>query len=276
MNPITPERDAAGRSRGGRAPRRAAWPRNSSARGRRTSWRRWSRASPRASAASASSGRRASTSCRAGAGRRSDEGGDGRAAPRRCAASAPDAGSRGRVVIGTVRGDLHDIGKRLVATLLAAHGFEVHDLGSDVPVEAFVAKARETGARIVGASALLTTTMTAQRDLVRAVEAAGLRRASARAGRRRAHFRGLGGGDRRRPRRERPARGRGGGGAAPMSATSGRARGRGPPLLLDGGLGSMLIARGLPAGQPPERWMLERAARRSPRCTAPTSRPAAT
>jgi trimethylamine corrinoid protein len=90
------------------------------------------------------------------------------------AASRGGAAARAGVVIGTVRGDLHDIGKGLVATLLAAHGFEVHDLGSDVPLEAFVTRARETGARIVAASALLTTTMTAQRDLVRAVEAAGL------------------------------------------------------------------------------------------------------
>jgi methanogenic corrinoid protein MtbC1 len=80
----------------------------------------------------------------------------------------------GAVVIGTVRGDMHDIGKSLVATLLAAHGFEVHDLGCDVPVEAFVGKAREVGARIVAASALLTTTMLAQRDLVLAVGAARL------------------------------------------------------------------------------------------------------
>lgn len=84
------------------------------------------------------------------------------------------APARAGVVIGTVRGDLHDIGKGLVATLLAAHGFEVHDLGSDVPLDAFVTRARETGSRIVAASALLTTTMTAQRDLVRAVDAAGL------------------------------------------------------------------------------------------------------
>ena len=84
------------------------------------------------------------------------------------------APARAGVVIGTVRGDLHDIGKGLVATLLSAHGFEVHDLGSDVPIEAFVARAGETGARIVAASALLTTTMTAQRDLVRAIAAAGL------------------------------------------------------------------------------------------------------
>jgi trimethylamine corrinoid protein len=90
------------------------------------------------------------------------------------AASRGGAPARAGVVIGTVRGDLHDIGKGLVATLLGAHGFEVHDLGSDVPLEAFVTRARETGSRIVAASALLTTTMTAQRDLVRAVEAAGL------------------------------------------------------------------------------------------------------
>jgi trimethylamine corrinoid protein len=83
---------------------------------------------------------------------------------------------RGRVVLGTVRGDLHDIGKSLVGVLLSAHGFEVHDLGVDVPVEAFVARAREVGADIVGASALLTTTMVAQRELVTAVNAAGFGR----------------------------------------------------------------------------------------------------
>ena len=88
---------------------------------------------------------------------------------RRQAVSSP-----GSVVIGTVHGDIHEIGKSLVATMLSAHGFEVHDLGSDVPLEAFVTQARQTGSRIVAASALLTTTMTAQRDLVRAVEAAGL------------------------------------------------------------------------------------------------------
>lgn len=88
-----------------------------------------------------------------------------------------DRQPRGRIVIGTVQGDLHDIGKGLVAALLSANGFEVHDLGSDVPVEAFVSKAREVGADIVAASALLTTTMTVQRDLVRAVTASGLPRA---------------------------------------------------------------------------------------------------
>ncbi|MFH1467957.1 MAG: cobalamin-dependent protein [Pseudomonadota bacterium] len=81
---------------------------------------------------------------------------------------------RGAVVIGTVQGDLHDIGKSLVATLLAAHGFEVHDLGADVPVEAFVARAREVGADLVAASALLTTTMPVQARLVAALRAAGL------------------------------------------------------------------------------------------------------
>ncbi len=83
--------------------------------------------------------------------------------------------SRGRVVLGTVPGDIHDIGKTLVATLLAAHGFEVTDLGVDVPIERFVEAAREVDADLVGASALLTTTMAKQRDLVDAVRAAGLR-----------------------------------------------------------------------------------------------------
>lgn len=85
-----------------------------------------------------------------------------------------DEQGRGAVVIGTVEGDLHDIGKSLVGTLLAANGFAVHDLGSDVPVAAFVEKARETGARIVAASALLTTTMTVQEKLVAAIDAAAL------------------------------------------------------------------------------------------------------
>ena len=88
------------------------------------------------------------------------------------AAGKGGAAPRGKVVIGTVQGDLHDIGKTLVGTLLEAHGFEVHDLGSDVRIEAFVDRAREVGADIVAASALLTTTMSAQRELVTAVRAA--------------------------------------------------------------------------------------------------------
>jgi len=81
----------------------------------------------------------------------------------------------GRVVIGTVHGDIHDIGKTLVGTLLAAHGFEVHDLGVDVEVTRFVETARAVNADIVGLSALLTTTMVVQRDVIEALEDAGLR-----------------------------------------------------------------------------------------------------
>ena len=81
---------------------------------------------------------------------------------------------KGRVVIGTVKGDLHDIGKTLVGTLLQANGFEVHDLGADVPVQAFLDKAREVGAHLLAASALLTTTMSVQGELVRAAAEAGL------------------------------------------------------------------------------------------------------
>ena len=81
---------------------------------------------------------------------------------------------RGRIVIGTVQGDLHDIGKTLVATLLEANGYEVHDLGNDVPVTAFMGKAREVNADLLAASALLTTTMPVQGALVEAVAEAGL------------------------------------------------------------------------------------------------------
>lgn len=83
----------------------------------------------------------------------------------------------GRVVIGTVEGDLHDIGKSLVAVLLSANGFEVHDLGASVPIARFLEKADEVGADIIAASALLTTTMDVQERLVEAVKAGGARRA---------------------------------------------------------------------------------------------------
>ena len=83
--------------------------------------------------------------------------------------------SAGTVVIGTVRGDIHEIGKSLVATMLAANGFEVHDLGVDVPVDAFVSRVREAGANLVGLSALLTTTMRGQKDVIDALANAGLR-----------------------------------------------------------------------------------------------------
>ncbi|MGE5358113.1 MAG: corrinoid protein [Bacteroidales bacterium] len=83
--------------------------------------------------------------------------------------------SAGTVVIGTVQGDIHEIGKTLVGTMLSANGFEVHDLGVDVSAEKFVATVRETGAALVGLSALLTTTMTVQRTIVDALKTAGLR-----------------------------------------------------------------------------------------------------
>ena len=82
--------------------------------------------------------------------------------------------SSGTVVIGTVKGDIHEIGKTLVATLLSANGFEVHDLGVDVPTEDFIAKVKETDADLLGLSALLTTTMTMQREIVQALVEADL------------------------------------------------------------------------------------------------------
>lgn len=83
--------------------------------------------------------------------------------------------SLGTVVLGTVKGDIHEIGKTLVLTMLSASGFQVHDLGVDVPVERFVAKIREVRADIVGLSALLTTTMPGQRLVVEALTREGLR-----------------------------------------------------------------------------------------------------
>ena len=83
--------------------------------------------------------------------------------------------TRGQVVIGTVKGDIHDIGKTLVATMLSAGGFQVHDLGVDVAPQAFVHAAREVGAVIVGVSALLTTTMASQKAVIEALEDGGLR-----------------------------------------------------------------------------------------------------
>jgi corrinoid protein of di/trimethylamine methyltransferase len=81
----------------------------------------------------------------------------------------------GTVVIGTVEGDIHDIGKTLVATMLSASGFQVFDLGVDVAVHTFVEKARQVRADIVGLSALLTTTMTKQKDVIEALDDVGLR-----------------------------------------------------------------------------------------------------
>jgi trimethylamine corrinoid protein len=81
----------------------------------------------------------------------------------------------GRYLIGTVEGDIHSIGKSIVATMLSAAGFEVIDLGVDVPVKVFVDKVKELKPDILGLSALMTVTMSAQRDVVKALEEAGLR-----------------------------------------------------------------------------------------------------
>jgi trimethylamine corrinoid protein len=81
----------------------------------------------------------------------------------------------GKVVLGTTKGDIHEIGKALVGTLLTSHGFRVIDLGADVAAETFASKAREMGADIVGVSALLTTTMRNQKGVIEALEKEGLR-----------------------------------------------------------------------------------------------------
>lgn len=79
-----------------------------------------------------------------------------------------------KVIMGTVEGDIHDIGKSIVVAFLAANGFEVYDLGRDVPPEKFVEKAKEVTADVIGASALLTTTMEMQKKVVEEMKAAGL------------------------------------------------------------------------------------------------------
>ncbi len=81
----------------------------------------------------------------------------------------------GRVVIGTVAGDIHDLGKDIVAFMLDINGFEVHDLGVDVTPERFVEKIREVGPGVVGLSALITLGFDSMKETVRAVESAGLR-----------------------------------------------------------------------------------------------------
>jgi dimethylamine corrinoid protein len=81
----------------------------------------------------------------------------------------------GKIVIGTVAGDIHDIGKNIVAVMFFSAGFNVFDIGKDVPVEEFVTKVKETDADIVAMSALLTTTLPAQREVIEALKKAGLR-----------------------------------------------------------------------------------------------------
>ena len=81
----------------------------------------------------------------------------------------------GKAVIGTVKGDLHDIGKNLVVMMFKGAGFEVTDLGVDVAPEAFVAKAEEIGADVIGMSALLTTTMQNMKETIDVLNAQGIR-----------------------------------------------------------------------------------------------------
>ena len=83
--------------------------------------------------------------------------------------------AKGTVVIGTVAGDLHEIGKDIVITMLRAQGFAVHDLGANVNALDFIRKAEEVGADVIGASALMSTTMPAQREIIELLQAKGLR-----------------------------------------------------------------------------------------------------
>jgi corrinoid protein of di/trimethylamine methyltransferase len=85
-----------------------------------------------------------------------------------------DVRSAGKIVIGTVEGDIHDIGKNLVASILSANGFDVVDLGSDVKLETFIERAEEVNADLICLSALLTTTMTGQKKLVEFLKEKGL------------------------------------------------------------------------------------------------------
>ncbi len=92
-----------------------------------------------------------------------------------CVAALPsaEAQAKKKVVIGTVEGDVHDIGKSIVVSFLLANGFEVYDIGRDVPLDKFVDKAKEVDADVVGASALLTTTMEHQKTVIDMLKKAG-------------------------------------------------------------------------------------------------------
>ena len=90
-------------------------------------------------------------------------------------ATGPKAETIGKCIIGTVEGDIHDIGKDMVVFMLDVSGFEVHDLGIDVPVQAFVDKIKETDAKVVGLSGFLTLAFDTMKETVDAIEAAGLR-----------------------------------------------------------------------------------------------------
>lgn len=84
------------------------------------------------------------------------------------------ASTTAKIVLGTVKGDLHDIGKNLVGMMLEGGGFEVVDIGTDVPAEQFIQAAKEHGAKMIGMSALLTTTMMQMKAIIEMVKAAGL------------------------------------------------------------------------------------------------------
>ncbi|MDR3088762.1 MAG: B12-binding domain-containing protein [Desulfobulbaceae bacterium] len=86
-----------------------------------------------------------------------------------------DKANRGKVLIHTVQGDIHDIGKNIVKTMLSASGFEVFDLGRDVPVEEVVTQAKKLKVDIIAGSALMTTTMPSQRDIVSLLKEEGIR-----------------------------------------------------------------------------------------------------
>jgi 5-methyltetrahydrofolate--homocysteine methyltransferase len=88
---------------------------------------------------------------------------------------ATESKKLGKIVFGTVAGDIHDIGKDIVVFMLDVNGFEVHDLGVDVPAQKFVAKIKETGAPIVGLSGFLTLAFDSMKQTVEAMKAAGLR-----------------------------------------------------------------------------------------------------
>ena len=89
--------------------------------------------------------------------------------------SAQPGKPTGKVVIGTVKGDIHDLGKNVVITLLRASGFEIIDLGVDVPAEKFVKTIKQTGAKVLGLSALLNLTYPEMKHVVEEVSKAGLR-----------------------------------------------------------------------------------------------------
>jgi len=95
-----------------------------------------------------------------------------------CNAALPE-GEAGQakeaIVIGTVQGDVHDIGKTIVVAFLRANGYNVHDLGRDISTEKFIAKAAEVDAKVIGMSALLTTTMREQKRMLEALEKQGLK-----------------------------------------------------------------------------------------------------